>query len=99
VVYRSYGDETGAWWLGVRSWSGGSWAALSPVAGPLLHPSGLAFTYRDASGSTTTEPTRVATIGLVVRAVGSALLQDVGGRQKHWSDSVATIVFPRNGRR
>jgi len=99
AVYRLYGDETGAWWLGVRSWSGGSWASLSPVAGPLRHPSGLEFRYFDANGAATTDPARVVTIGLVVRGVGSALLQGAGGRQAHWSDSLITVVFPRNGRR
>jgi len=99
AVYRLYGDETGLWWLGVRSWSGGSWAPLSPIAGPLRHPSGLEFRYFDASGAATTDPARVVTIGLAVRGVGSALLQGAGGRQEHWSDSLITVVFPRNGRR
>ncbi|HVO35510.1 MAG TPA: prepilin-type N-terminal cleavage/methylation domain-containing protein [Gemmatimonadales bacterium] len=99
AVYRLYADETGAWWLGVRGWSGGAWAALSPVAGPLRHPLGLQLTYYDATGAATAEPTRVARIALVVRGVGTALLQATGGRQEHWSDSLVTVVFPRNGRR
>jgi len=99
AVYRLYADETGAWWLGVRSWSGGAWAAISPVAGPLRHPLGLQLTYYDASGAATAEPSRVARIALVVRGVGSALLQQTRGEQSHWADSLATEVFPRNGRR
>jgi prepilin-type N-terminal cleavage/methylation domain-containing protein len=99
VVYRLYADETGAWWLGVRGWSGGAWAALSPVAGPLRHPSGLELSYYDTSGAATAEPARVARIAVSVRGVGSALLQSVGGRQGRWADSLATLVFPRNGRR
>jgi prepilin-type N-terminal cleavage/methylation domain-containing protein len=97
VVYRLYADETGAWWLGVRGWSGGAWAALSPVAGPLRHPSGLELSYYDASGTATAEPTQVVRIALAIRGVGSALLQSVGGKQGRWSDSLATVVFPRNG--
>jgi prepilin-type N-terminal cleavage/methylation domain-containing protein len=97
VVYRLYADETGAWWLGVRNWSGGAWAAISPVAGPLQHPLGIQLTYHDASGATTAEPSRVARIALVIRGVGSALLQEMRGRQSHWADSLATEVFPRNG--
>jgi prepilin-type N-terminal cleavage/methylation domain-containing protein len=99
VVYRLYADETGAWWLGVRGWSGGAWAAISPVAGPLRHPLGIQFTYYDTSGAATAEPSRVAKIALVIRGVGSALLQEMRGRQTHWADSLATVVFPRNGRR
>jgi len=99
AVYRLYADETGSWWLGVRSWSGGAWAAISPVAGPLAHPFGLDLSYYDAGGAATTEPSRVARIGLVVRGVGSALLQETGGRQRHWVDSLTTVVYPRNGRR
>ena len=99
TVYRLYADETGTWWLGERSWSGGAWAAISPVAGPLQHPLGLDLSYLDASGAPTTEPSRVAEIGLMVRGVGTMLLQAAGGRQSHWADSLATVVFPRNGRR
>ena len=99
AVYRLYLDDTGAWWLGVRSWSGGAWAAISPVAGPLAHPLGLEFAYFDANGQATVAPANVARIDLVVRGVGSALLQGAGGGQSHWTDSLATVVFPRNGRR
>lgn len=99
AVYRLYADETGAWWLGVRSWTGGAWAAVSPVAGPLRHPLGLQLTYYDTAGAVTVAPSRVARITLVVRGVGSALLQETRGRQVHWADSLATEVFPRNGRR
>jgi prepilin-type N-terminal cleavage/methylation domain-containing protein len=99
AVYRVYADETGTWWLGVRSYSGGAWAPLSPIAGPLRHPAGLQLDYSDASGAATAEPSRVATIALVVRGVASALLQATGGRQGHWADSLATVVAPRNGRR
>lgn len=99
TVYRLYADETGAWWLGVRSYSDGAWAPLSPVAGPLRHPSGLQLTYYDAAGAATADPSRVARVDLVVRAAGSALLQTVGGRQGHWADSLASVVYLRNGRR
>ena len=99
AVYRLYADETGASWLGQRSWSGGSWAAISPVAGPLRHPLGIQLTYFDTSGATTAAPSRVVRIALVVRGVGSALLQETRGKQAHWTDSLATTVFPRNRRR
>jgi type II secretory pathway pseudopilin PulG len=99
AVYRLYADETGAWWLGMRSFTGGAWAALSPVAGPLKHPLGLQLTYYDTAGAVTADPWRVARIALVVRGVGSALLQETRGKQVHWADSLATLVFPRNGRR
>ena len=99
VVYRLYQDEGGAWWLGVRSYSDVGWAAVSPVAGPLRHPAGLQFSYRDASGAATAVPASVVTIAITLRGTGSSLLQGVGGRPWHWADSLATVVFLRNGRR
>ncbi len=99
VVYRLYADETGAGWLGVRSWSTGGWAAISPVAGPLRRAAGLQLSYYDAGGAETADATRVARIALVVRGQGSALLQAEGGMQARRADSLVTAVFPRNGRR
>jgi len=99
VVYRLYQDEGGAWWLGARSYSHGGWAALSPIAGPLRHPAGLQFSYRDPAGAATADPGRVATIAVALRGTGSAVLQSVGGSQQHWVDSLSTVVFARNGRR
>ena len=99
VVYRLYQDEGGAWWLGVRSFSDGGWAALSPVAGPLLHPAGLRFSYHDTAGAVTADPGRVATVAITLRGAGSAVLQGVGGTYGHWVDSLATVVSLRNGRR
>ena len=99
AVYRLYADEAGAWWLGIRNFSDGAWAPLSPVAGPLRQRSGLQLTYYDAGGGATAQPSRVARIDLVVRGAGSALLQAMGGRQGHWVDSLASVVFLRNGRR
>lgn len=99
VVYRLYADETGAWWLGVRSWSAGAWAALSPVAGPLQPRTGMELSYFDASGAATADPTRVARIRLMLRGVGSEPLPPAGRRSGPWVDSLATVVVPRNGRR
>lgn len=99
TIYRLYADETGAWWLGMRTYSDGAWAPLSPVTGPLRHSSGLQLTYYDATGTATTDPSRVVRVDLVVRGAGGALLQAAGGKQEHWTDSLASVVYLRNGRR
>jgi prepilin-type N-terminal cleavage/methylation domain-containing protein len=98
AVYRLYADEGGAWWLGIRSYSGGAWAAVSPVAGPLWNASGLVFSYYDATGERTATPSRVARIGLAVRGLSSAPLQGTGGRLGRYRDSLEALVLLRNGR-
>jgi type II secretory pathway pseudopilin PulG len=99
LVYRLYADETGAWWLGMRSWTGGSWAAISPVAGPLLRRTGLALSYEDTAGVATSDPARVASVGLTIRASSSALVERVGLAPARVMDSLRAVVAPRNGRR
>lgn len=99
TVYRLYADETGAWWLGARTYTDGAWAPLTPLAGPLSRPSGLQLEYFDSSGAATADRSRVVRVDLVVRGASSALLQATGGRQWHWADSLASVVYLRNGRR
>ncbi len=98
-VYRLYADETGNWWLGVRGWSAGAWAPLSPIAGPLRPRLGLQLAYYDAAGVATADSRRVARIELKVRGIGSALLQEGRGVQRRWADSLAAVVVPRNSPR
>ena len=98
VVYRLYADESDMWWLGVRGWTGGTWAAISPVAGPFQHGVGLAFTYQDSMGARTPEPARVASVGFTLRGVSSAVVERVGAPARY-ADSLSGIVAPRNSRR
>jgi len=99
AVYRLYADGEGVWWLGVRTWSDGAWAAVSPVAGPLAPAAGLVFGYEDRHGSVTDDPRRIAGITIAVRGVSEEQLQAAGGRQGRFVDSLVISVVPRNGRR
>lgn len=98
VVYRLYADETGTSWLGIRGMTRGSWAAISPVAGPLQRGTGLALSYRDGLGAPTADPTRVAAVSFTLRAVSSAALRLTGGASGPYADSLVATVAPRNGR-
>lgn len=72
LEYRRYRDQTGLWWLGVRGpAAGGGWTASSPIAGPLLPRSGLAFRYTDTLGFTTSTPGAVATVEIVVHGIAA----------------------------
>jgi hypothetical protein len=99
TIYRLYADAEGRWWLGVRAWSDAGWSATSPVAGPLQPRVGVELRYHDARGATTGDPTRVARIDVVVRGLSGSVIQESGGRQRRYADSVATAVTPRNGSR
>ena len=67
-----YQDAAGDWWLGGRLYqkSGGTWGATQPVLGP-LSPTGLALTYADSLGTATTNPLRVARVGITVQSQSS----------------------------
>ncbi len=66
VEYGLYADA-GRWWLGRKV---GAAASYEKLIGPLLAPSsgGLVFTYRDAAGNVTADPTQVVVIDFVIRA-------------------------------
>ena len=61
-----YRDRNGTWWAGMRRVrKSGRRTQVQPLLGPLA-PGGLEFSYFDANGSMTSDPTRVASIGIVV---------------------------------
>ncbi len=66
VEYALYADS-GRWWLGRKVGGAGFYEKL---IGPLLAPGsgGLVFTYRDAAGNVTADPTQVVVIDFVIRA-------------------------------
>jgi hypothetical protein len=99
ATYRAYRDGDGIWWLGVRSFTHGAWAAISPVAGPLRSASGLSFSYFDLAGAPTGDPAAVSRIAFAVRGMSSALLQEARGRQRRFEDSLTASVALRNGLR
>ena len=99
VVYRSYRDDDGAWWLGQRALSGGAWAAISPVAGPLASGTGLACRGLDAAGNAAGTLAGVARVECDVRSVSATVLQLAGGNQRRYADSLRVGAALRNGRR
>lgn len=66
IHYGLYLDADGRWWLGRKIGAAGSWEKLT---GPLSAPSdsGLALRYYDAAGATTTDPTLVRMVDIVLR--------------------------------
>ncbi|MGD2215257.1 MAG: hypothetical protein PVJ64_00820 [Gemmatimonadales bacterium] len=66
IHYGLYLDADGRWWLGRKIGGAASWERLT---GPLSAPSdsGLAFRYYDASGATTTDPSQVRMVDIVLR--------------------------------
>lgn len=57
VKYKIYQETSGAWYLGLQQYSGGSWGQASPLAGPFRAfasgdgaPSGLQFRFYDSLG-------------------------------------------------
>jgi prepilin-type N-terminal cleavage/methylation domain-containing protein len=64
-----YQDAVGDWWLGGRTYqkSAGAWGTTQPIVGP-LSGSGLALTYSDTTGTATTDPLRVARVGITVQS-------------------------------
>jgi prepilin-type N-terminal cleavage/methylation domain-containing protein len=96
VNYRLYQDSDRAWWLGVRTFSGGAWSATSPVAGPLRPDDGVSFSYFDADGLATAVPANVAQIQLVVRGRSSQPIQVQGRPRGEYEDSLTVRVALRN---
>lgn len=96
VNYRLYDDGTGTWWLGVRSFVSGSWAATSPVAGPLRPTDGLNFTYYDVNGAVTATRANVAQIALAIRGRSTQPIQVPGRPTGNYQDSLTVRVALRN---
>lgn len=99
VNYRLYNDGTGTWWLGVRSYTGGAWAATSPIAGPLRPNDGISFEYRTAADAVTATTTAVARIRLTVRGQSRTAINIPGRRAGYFQDSLTTRIALRNNAR
>lgn len=98
ITYRLYVDADGIGWLGVRNFSGGSWGAVSPIAGPLRSTDGIALSYYDSTGAVTPVPANVAQIRLVVHGMSAAPIE-IGGRRANlqkYQDSLTVRVALRN---
>ncbi len=83
------------YYVGLRTSSG-----IQPLVGPIL-PNGLNFAYYDSTGAVTAAPTRVASIGITVRAQTVQPVQvSAGSTAKELAvDSITTRVALRNNRR
>jgi hypothetical protein len=105
VRYRIYQETSGAWYLGIDEYSGGSWSNPAPLAGPFRPfagsddpTSGLQFRYYDSLGVRITNmanKTQVARVDVFLRtnAGVSAITERKGNALK---DSVLMRVAIRN---
>jgi hypothetical protein len=92
-----YQDAGGDWWLGGRAYqkSGGAWGTTQPVLGP-LSGSGLALSYFDASGTTTTDPAVVARVGVTVQSQSGQLVYRTTGSAYLLQDLVTQVAVRNN---
>lgn len=93
VEYGLYKEDPGdgRWWLGRKV---GAAASYEKLTGPFLPGAqGLKFTYRDAAGTSTTDPAQVEVIDFVLRAES---YRPSGNRLGFQQDSVATRVALRH---
>jgi hypothetical protein len=90
-LYQSGGE----YWLGARSVSAGE--TIQPLIGPLTSR-GLALSYRDSAGATTTVAGNIRSIGITLRALGSIATRKGGGAgvPARITDSLVTTVSLRN---
>jgi hypothetical protein len=65
------------------------------VLGP-LSGSGIAFTYRDAAGTTTADPTAVAQVGITVQSQSSQLVYRSTGSTYLLRDLVTEVAVRNN---
>ena len=94
VTYRLYkpaGDTS--WYVGYQNLSG-----TQPLIGPVLS-NGLSLAYYDSTGAVTADPTKVAIIGVTVRARTSIPVRDAGQVLRVPVDSMVMKVALRNNRR
>jgi hypothetical protein len=92
VTYLLYRGGDGLWYVGLRDRAG-----TQPLFGP-VPPGGLAFTYFDSSGVSTTLPSRVAAVEVRLR-VQAGPARGPGGTLVLLQDSVICRVALRNNRR
>jgi len=105
VRYRIYQETSGSWYLGLDEYSGGSWGAASPLAGPYrpfqagdANPSGLQFRYYDSLGVRVTNMANqkdVARVDVYLRTnAGTSAITERNGSALR--DSVLMRVAIRN---
>lgn len=98
VRYRLYEDGSRTWWLGMQSYGAG-WSTTSPVAGPLRPRDGLRLAFLDAAGAPAPVATAVRQIRIAATGRSARPIATDGRRAGPFTDSVTTLVAPRNGAR
>lgn len=94
LEYRRYADADKMGWLGVHGpSSGGGWAALSPVAGPLRARDGAAFTFIGRDGRATSVPDDVAVVEIAIHGLDPRRLTAPGRPLGPSADSMTVRVF------
>lgn len=91
----TYQDALGDAWLGVRQYvKGTGWTVTQPLLGPLAGR-GVQFTYLDSAGTTTTQASDVARIGVLVPGMTREPVRSAGQLQRV-IDSLRTTIAVRN---
>lgn len=94
-VYQSTTDRN--WYLGQTNNSQGG--GIQPIIGPLIGANGVTFSYYDSVGTVTADSSKVAQIGIVLRARTASPIRGASGVQAPKVDSIVTRVALRNNPR
>jgi hypothetical protein len=87
-------QSRGAWWLGLRSLTGGG--SIQPALGP-LSATGFELQFRDLAGVTTTDPALVVAVTATFRAsTARPVVQPWGRRPPGSIDSLVVELVSRN---
>lgn len=89
-------QSQGAWWLGLRSLTGGG--SIQPALGP-LSANGFELRFRDLAGVPTTDPALVVAVTATFRAsTARPVVQPWGRRPAGSTDSLVVELVSRNAR-
>lgn len=95
VRYSLYEDDD-LGWLGVESFTSGSWTDISPIAGPLRTSNGIGFTYYNAAGAVTGDRLSVASVQITARGRSTNQINMAGRPTGYYYDSVTIRTALRN---
>lgn len=101
--YNMTQAPSGRWYINRQEMVGGVWLANVPVAGPFVAPGlgntgGLVLAYFDSTGAVTANASRIARIGVQLRAQGNSSSGPVGTSTTIVRDSVSIGIAVRNRR-
>ena len=101
ATYSLYRGSGATWMLGYSSCAAGTCTVRQPLSGPYVPfasggQGGIVFTYFDADGAPTADPSRVARIDVVARARSASMLEVAHVRGERYRDSLAMTIALRN---